>query len=102
MLSYAPNGDDGVFPHEIVRNYFEENQNSVVIDHFVMGKLNQRGVYYATAGMEEKKLAKEYRSAEEKLWILYPQTASILGKLADHYEQEALYEQKSELMDFRG
>lgn len=102
LLSYAPRGDDGVFPHEIVRNYFEENQNSVVIDHFVMGKLNQRGFYYATAGMEEKKLAKEYRSAAEKLWILYPQTASILGKLADHYEQEALYEQKSEMMDFRG
>lgn len=102
LLSYAPNGDDGVFPHEIVRNYFEENQNSVVVDHFVLGKLNQRGTYIATAGMKEKKMAEEYRSSAEKLEIFYPQTAAILRKLANHYKQEALYEQKSELIDFRG
>lgn len=102
LLSFAPSGDDGIFPHEIVRNYFEENQNSVVIDHFVLGKLSQRGVYCATAGMEEKKMAEKYQSSAEALGIFYPQTAAILRKIANYYEQEALYEQKSELMDFRG
>lgn len=102
LLSYAPEGDDGIFPHEIVRNFFEGNQNAVIVDHFVIGKLNQRGVYCATAGLEEKKIAEKYRTSAEKLGIFYPHTAAILRKLANHYEQEALYEQKSELMNFRG
>lgn len=101
LLSYAPSGDDGIFPHEIVRNYFEENQSSLVADHFVIGKLNQRGVHFVTAGMEEKRMAEEYQSSADKLEVFYPQTAIILRKLANHYEREAFYEQQSELMDYR-
>lgn len=100
LLSYAREGEDGIFPHEIVRNYFEENQSSVLIDYFVRGKITQRGAYLVTAGVEEKKMAEDYRSSAEKLEILYPHTAAILRKLADYYDQESLYEQKCEQIDF--
>lgn len=38
----------------------------------------------------------------EQLRISYPHTAAILEKLAECYWQESLYEQKRELLDFRG
>lgn len=44
----------------------------------------------------------KYREDASKLHISYPHTAAILEKLAECYWQESLYEQKRELLDFRG
>ena len=52
--------------------------------------------------MEEKETSIKYREDASKLHISYPHTAAILEKLAKCYWQESLYEQKRELLDFRG
>lgn len=101
LLSYAPVGSDGIFPHEIVRDYLEQNQNEKLVKGFVMEKQNQRGVYLATGGLAEKEISQKYREDASTIRISYPYTAAILEKLADCYQQESLYEQKSELLDFR-
>ena len=101
LLSYAPVGSDGIFPYEIVRDYLEQNQNEKLVKGFVMEKQNQRGVYLATGGLAEKEISQKYREDASTIRISYPYTAAILEKLADCYQQESLYEQKSELLDFR-
>lgn len=101
LLSYAPIGEDGIFPHEIVRNYLEKNHNERLVNGFTIGKQNQRGVHTVTGGMAEREIAQKYREDASAIRISYPYTAAILEKLADCYQQESLYEQKSELLDFR-
>lgn len=102
VLSYAPIGDDGIFPHEMVRDYFEHTHCEKLIEGFISGKQPQRGVHTVTGGMEEKETSFKYREDASKLHISYPHTAAILEKLAKCYWQESLYEQKRELLDFRG
>ena len=102
VLSYAPIGDDGIFPHEMVRDYFEHTHCEKLIEGFISGKQPQRGVHTVTGGMEEKETSIKYREDASKLHISYPHTAAILEKLAKCYWQESLYEQKRELLDFRG
>lgn len=102
VLSYAPLGDDGIFPHEVVRDYFEHTHSEKLIKGFIYGKQSQRGVHTATGGMEEKEISIKYHEEASKLRISYPHTAAILEKLAECYWQESLYEQKRELLDFRG
>lgn len=102
VLSYAPTGDDGIFPHEMVRDYFEHTHCEKLIEGFIAGKQSQRGVHTVTGGMEEKEISIKYREDASKLHISYPHTAAILEKLAECYWQESLYEQKRELLDFRG
>lgn len=49
-----------------------------------------------------KEIRIKYHEEASKLRISYPHTAAILEKLAECYWQESLYEQKRELLDFRG
>lgn len=102
LLSYASVGTDGIFPHEIVRNFFEKDVNTIMINSFLIGKCNQRGIHIVTGGVEEKEISQSYHINAKKIRILFPQTAAILDRLGDDYYQESLYEQKQELMDFRG
>lgn len=102
VLSYAPVGEDGIFPHEMIRDYFEHTHSEKLINSFISGKQSQRGVHAVTGGIEEKEISIKYREDASKLRISYPHTAAILEKLAEYYWQESLYEQKWELLDFRG
>lgn len=102
VLSYAPVGEDGIFPHEMIRDYFEHTHSEKLINGFISGKQSQRGVHAVTGGIEEKEISIKYREDASKLRISYPHTAAILEKLAEYYWQESLYEQKWELLDFRG
>lgn len=101
LLSHAPLGNDGVFPHEVVRDYFENGASTVVVNGFLVGKYNQRGVYAVTAGAQEKEIAMKYRKNADAIRMDYPHTAAILDELADSYLQESIYEQKRELIDYR-
>lgn len=101
----------GLAEHDIL-NLFEKlhsDQNieldthcEKLIEGFISGKQSQRGVHTVTGGMEEKEISIKYREDASKLHISYPHTAAILEKLAECYWQESLYEQKRELLDFRG
>ena len=101
LLSYAPKGQDNIFPHEFVRKFLEERANSTIINEFIIEILNQRGVYTCTGGIEEKKIADKYYDDAKKIRIQYPNTASILDKLGDSYRKQSIYDQEEELVDFR-
>lgn len=100
LLSYSPKGSDGIFPHEFVRSYLENNESETLTREFIVGKLNQRGVHTVTGGIAEKELALSYYADANKIRVAYPVTAAILERLGDDYKRASLYEQKRELMDF--
>ena len=102
LLSYSPLGEDGIFPHEIIRNYFEKNFIKTEIDEFVVGKYNQRGVYTSSGGINEKEISDNYYENANKLRISYPNTARILKRMGENYKQESLFERNLELRDFWG
>ena len=80
----------------------ELNHSEKLINGFITGKRNQRGVHVVTGGLAEKEIAKRYQEDASAIRLSYPHTAAVLEKLSDCYRQESLYEQKSELLDFRG
>lgn len=102
LLSYSPVGEDGIFPHEAVRDCIEKLHNEKLVNGFIVGKENQRGVHSVTGGLAEKEIAEKYKSNANALRIMYPQTAAVLDKLSESYRAESLYEQKRELLDYRG
>ena len=102
LLSYSPVGEDGIFPHEAVRDCIEKLHSEKLVNGFIVGKENQRGVHSVTGGLAEKEIAEKYQSNANALRIMYPQTAAILDKLSECYRAESLYEQKRELLDYRG
>ena len=99
LLSYAPDGDDGIYPHELVREYFESGISQTVINSFITGRYNQRGGYFVTAGAGEEAIAENYRKSAAILRIEYPQTAAILDKLSKSYSRESLYEYKRDFLN---
>jgi len=92
LLSYAPDGEDGIYPHEVVREYFESGVSQTVINGFMIGRYNQRGGYAVTAGVGEKAIAENYRKNAAILRMDYPHTAAILDELAKSYSRESIYE----------
>lgn len=97
LLSYAPVGNDGIFPHEIVRTFFEKNASEDLIREFMISKYNQRGVHAMTEGRAEKNIADAYYSDSKALRISYPNTAQILNRMAKDYEYDSLHDRNFEL-----
>ena len=95
-------GEDGIFPHEAVRDCIEKLHSEKLVNGFIVGKENHRGVHSVTGGLAEKEIAEKYKSNANALRIMYSQTAAVLDKLSESYRAESLYEQKRELLDYRG
>ncbi len=91
-LSSCPAGEDGIWPHEVVRQLIERLNSPELCDGFVVGKENARGVTsrgIGDGGMQERKLAAQYRHWQMALAIPFPKTSALLGQLAEHYERDA-------------
>ena len=99
LLSYSPVGEDGIFPHEIVRNYFEKIFIKTEIDEFVIGKYNQRGAHVLSGGINEKKIGDKYNEDAKKLRISYPNTSLILRRMSENYNKESAFDRDLELSD---
>lgn len=99
LLSYSPVGEDGIFPHEIVRNYFEKIFIKTEIDEFIIGKYNQRGAHVLSGGINEKKIGDKYNEDAKKLRISYPNTSLILRRMSENYNKESAFDRDLELSD---
>ncbi|HHP9139898.1 TPA: hypothetical protein ACSJWK_001083 [Listeria monocytogenes] len=93
FLSHSPNGEDGIFPHEIIRDFFEEIAyesyvSEYLIPNFVVGKSNHEGakVFFGSSSNHEKHMAEKYNNDAKIIKIDYPETSSILKRLSDSYE----------------
>ncbi len=92
ILSYAPAGEDGIWPHETVREVIE-NINSRDIEWGIkIGVFNQRGVVIKPlggGGKQERELAERYNQFANKLNFKWPRTAAMLRRMAQGYLRDA-------------
>ena len=89
ILANAPDGADGAWPCEPVRDLLDAVGSQHVGQGFTTGKFNLlgmtgRGVF--DGGEQERSLADGYRADAAKISSLWPFTASLLRRLADSYE----------------
>jgi hypothetical protein len=97
FLSHCPDGDDGVWPHESVREIVEKLRSHEFDVALQVGRANARGVTSRSmysGGDQERELAQKYRADAERIKLKWPRTADILRDLAKSYEYDAAREDK--------
>ena len=93
LLSGSPEGEDGVWPAEPVRNLLEELDSQSLESGLANGRLESRGVTVRDpyeGGVQERTLACQYRSWARQVEARWLRAGQVLRRLADSYEQEAL------------
>lgn len=100
MISFSPIGKDGIWPAECVRDFLETHHSCRICEAICIGIYNQRGVFTATGGEEELKIAQKYTAYAEQLELFYPHTATIVHKIAEQYYHESQQERQSEMIPY--
>lgn len=92
MLANAPEGADGIWPCEPVRDLIER-LHSPDIKMGIKGKVyNIRGIAthsLSEGGAQERSLARKYQADAQRLMARWPYTAQVLNGIASIYEREA-------------
>jgi addiction module HigA family antidote len=93
LLSHAPEGKDGVWPCEPVRDALERIGSEDVSGGVTMGLFNARGGHYrGKGGDQERELAAKYRKWASALQYSHPfVVSSILKHMVDTYENEGQF-----------
>lgn len=89
LLSHSPAGNDGIWPHEAVRDVIERYENQEMESEIENGLYNQRGVVSKArdeGGKQEQELADKYKQDAEKIRNTWPRTAEMLRRIAKDYE----------------
>ena len=90
LLSRAPEGKDGVWPCEPVREVLEDILNENILKGFQIGRHNLRGFHErAEGGLQERELSKQYEEWAKACDYSYPKVATALRGLADDYKEDA-------------
>ena len=90
VLTHAPPDPDGLWIHEAVASALNARNAADMRSGFTTEILNQRGVYWFTAGKEERELAQLNREKAEALEERgYSRFATAMRKIAERYEQQA-------------
>lgn len=92
LLARSPQGTDGVWPAEAVRDLIEELDAREVALGMRIGRYNQRGVTTRSpfeGGAQEHELASKYAAEAAALEARWPQTAAILRELSESYRWDA-------------
>lgn len=100
LLSTAPDGADGVWPCEPVRQVMEDIQSKGITHGASIGRFNSRGaVWRGRGGDQERDLASHYREAAGALEFSHPFVATtLLADLAREYERMAKREDMEDLV----
>jgi hypothetical protein len=92
LLSGSPNGRDGAWPAEPVRELIENIGSQQLEAGLHIGRLNARGVtsrsVYA-GGDQERELVEQYQDWAVKITPRWPRTARMLRGIAESYERDA-------------
>ena len=101
VLSRAPEGTDGIWPCEPVRELLETlPSNGRVADGFVIGKIAQRGVTARGAfdgGTQERSQLDIYRKNAQAITATWPVTAALLRRIGGGFEARAVQEDATAL-----
>ena len=95
ILASSPDGKDGMWPAEEVRDILVSRGNPQLEAGLLRGHVNRRGVTSRglfDGGIQEAALSQSYREHARRMNARWPRTASILSRLAKEYEGEALRE----------
>jgi len=92
VLIYAPADPDGLWIHKAIATALNVKDAEEIRNGFLTGIINSRGVHTVDpSGTPEKLLAKKYRyQAEELEKACFPRFATILKKIANDYEDQAI------------
>lgn len=104
MLSASPMGTDGAWPAEPVRVALDRFRSKPMIEGFLVGKFNRRGVTTRMprdGGALERQEAARYRAWAKAVICEHPHTAGALDQLAEQYEWDAQrHDEEAERLDW--
>lgn len=104
MLSGSLVGSDGNWPAEAVRDVIELFRSKPMIEGFLIGKGNRRGVTRRSprdGGSLERQEAAKYRNWAKSIAYEHPYTAKALNALADSYDEQARHhDEDAERLDW--
>ncbi len=104
MLSASPTGADGAWPAEPVREVLDLFRSKSMLDGFIVGKRNRRGVTVRMpddGGQLERSEADVYRAWSKAIAFDHPHTARALDDIAAAYDWEARrHDEDAERLDW--
>ena len=89
LLSKSPDGKDGIWPAEPVRDALEKFYSEELSLGFQIGRRNARGARAGFGGDSEREIESEYREWAKRIRYSHPRTSQILRELADSYSEDA-------------
>lgn len=92
VLASSPDGSDGMWPAEEVRNLLEDAKSRDLEKGMATGRYNRRGGTtrgILDGGAQEWSLVRRYREHSRKMSARWPRAAAVLGGLAEEYQREA-------------
>jgi hypothetical protein len=97
-------GDDGIWPHEAVRNVIKDMRNTQLENGMSIGVHNQQGVTCRgmfDGGTIERDAAKKYHAWSDATKIEWPRTSALLKQIARGFENTARFQdEQSERTDW--
>jgi hypothetical protein len=104
LLAASPDGADGAWPAEPVREVLDLFHNDAMARGFQTGKSNLRGVTTRMprdGGKQERDEAAKYRRWSAAIAAAHPFTARLLEELADRYDWDARrHDEAAERLDW--
>ena len=98
FLAGSQVGNDGIWPHESVRDVLERIKSDDIESGVECGRMNARGVttrHPYAGGSQERELALSYHNDAETIQLIWPRTAGVLRSIAESYEGRADREDQS-------
>ena len=95
VLSGSPNGVDGIWPAEPIRQLMEDLKSDSLDRGLAIGKQNSRGVVSRgvfDGGRQEDGLANQYDTWSKQVMTRWPRTGRLLGEMARSYRIWARHE----------
>lgn len=92
LLALSPTGEDGIWPCEAVRKVLDSIDLQHIGTGFIAGKINLRGATTRavfSGGAQERALANEHKRQADTIMFRWPQTATLLRRIADVYRHNA-------------
>ncbi len=102
VLAHYPNGADGAWPHEALRELIEILGCEKIEEGIVIGISNRRGVVTRSiyeGGAQERAISERYLNYARILSDTWPRTARLMKKIAEGYESDAVREDREAELD---
>ena len=89
LLGRSPKGEDGIWPHEAVREVLEDIWTAELASGIEIGQLNSRGdIWRGEDEGQEHETARTYYDWSEQLPSKYLRTKQLLEEIAQSYDKE--------------